>query len=202
MSGVKHREDASDRVDEYIKNLPAWSKKICTLLRDLIMKSDPKMIEDWKWGPNYYLEGMVCGISATKKHVNLVFFKGMHLKDKRKLLQGNPDNLNIRSFRFTDISEIDEDIILEYVIEASDNNLNGVKLNRSKDKTVILPLHIKKAFKSGGVLSQFETSSYTHRKTYINWIEQAKKDETRERRIEKIISILRSKLVIAPKNKK
>jgi hypothetical protein len=38
----------------------------------------------------------------------------------------------------------------------------------------------------------FERLSYTHRKEYVRWIEEAKRDETRRSRIEKTISMLAS----------
>jgi uncharacterized protein YdeI (YjbR/CyaY-like superfamily) len=36
----------------------------------------------------------------------------------------------------------------------------------------------------------FERLSYTHRKEYVRWIEEAKRDETRRSRIERTISML------------
>jgi hypothetical protein len=37
----------------------------------------------------------------------------------------------------------------------------------------------------------FERLSYSHRKEYVDWIEEAKRDETRRRRIEKTVGMLR-----------
>ncbi len=37
----------------------------------------------------------------------------------------------------------------------------------------------------------FENLSFTHQKEYVNWINDAKKQETRERRIVKTIEMLR-----------
>lgn len=39
----------------------------------------------------------------------------------------------------------------------------------------------------------FDTLSYTHRKEYVTWINEAKKDETRQRRIAKTIELLKKK---------
>ena len=36
----------------------------------------------------------------------------------------------------------------------------------------------------------FEKLSYTHRKEYVNWIESAKKEETRQRRLERSLEML------------
>jgi uncharacterized protein YdeI (YjbR/CyaY-like superfamily) len=44
--------------------------------------------------------------------------------------------------------------------------------------------------KSAGVLPFFESLSFTHRKEYCRWITEAKKDETRARRLDKAIELL------------
>ncbi|MCE3260568.1 MAG: hypothetical protein K0S12_2209 [Bacteroidetes bacterium] len=197
MAVVKHRPDASRRIDELIYTLPDWSKKICIRLRALSLQSDPGIIEDWKWGPNYYLNGMVCGFMPTKKHVNLVFFKGTQLRDKRKLLQGEPTNLNIRSFRFKDEKEIDDEIVLEYLIEAIDLNKKGVKTVRAVNREVIIPPYFKKELKKTGLLTYFETLPYSHRNEYVRYIEEAKKEETRMNRVQKALSKLSEKAKIS-----
>jgi uncharacterized protein YdeI (YjbR/CyaY-like superfamily) len=119
-----------------------------------------------------------------------VFFQGTLLADEKKILQSNPGNLHNRHIKFTDIKQIDEDLLLEYLIEAIDNNKTGKKLIKAADKTVVLASDIHSAFQSSGVLNYFETLAYSHRKEYIYWIEEAKKVETRQTRIEKSITKL------------
>ncbi len=160
------------------------------------------MIEDWKWGPNYYLDGMVCGFAGFKKHVNFVFFKGTLLKDKRKLLHLNEGSINTRNFKFKDVKEIDEDIILEYVIEAIDLNKNGRKIVIPKNRTVEIPKDVKKQFKLAGVLHYFESLAYSHKNEYIRWIESAKREETRKSRIEKAVIMIGKKETMMTKYKK
>jgi uncharacterized protein YdeI (YjbR/CyaY-like superfamily) len=36
----------------------------------------------------------------------------------------------------------------------------------------------------------FDRMSYTHRKEYVEWIEEAKRDETRRRRIAKAVELI------------
>ena len=189
MAVVKHISNADERVNEYIDSLPDFSKKICKRLREIILKSDPKMIEDWKWGPNYYLYGMVCGYAAFQKHVNFVFFKGSLLKDKRKLLQ-DTGSVKTRHFHIKTVKDVDEDIFLEYIFEAIDNNWRGKKVVPPK---VALTGDIKKEFKAAGVIKQFEALSPSHKKFHTQWIEQAKKEDTRIRRISQAILMLRKK---------
>ncbi|PBQ34337.1 hypothetical protein CNR22_22020 [Sphingobacteriaceae bacterium] len=185
---AKHVSNADERVNDYINGLPDFSKKICQRLREIVLKSDPKIIEDWKWGPNYYLNGMVCGYAAFQKHVNFVFFKGSLLKDKRKLLE-NTGSINTRHFHIKSAKDIHEDIILEYVFEAIDNNKAGKKVIAPD---LALSGNIKREFKAAGVLKQFEALSPSQKKFHTQWIELAKKEETRIRRISQAVLKLRA----------
>ena len=49
----------------------------------------------------------------------------------------------------------------------------------------------EKLMKKEGLLSSFEKLSYTHRKEYCRWITEAKKEETRSRRLEKAVEMLK-----------
>jgi uncharacterized protein YdeI (YjbR/CyaY-like superfamily) len=49
---------------------------------------------------------------------------------------------------------------------------------------------IRQALKSAGYLEKFDKLAYTHRKEYVQWIEEAKKPETRARRIQKMCQML------------
>lgn len=48
-----------------------------------------------------------------------------------------------------------------------------------------------KALKKEGLLPFFEGLSFTHRKEYCRWISEAKKEETRLKRLEKAVESLR-----------
>jgi len=60
-----------------------------------------------------------------------------------------------------------------------------------KPRTISVPPYIEKAIaRSAKAKAAFDKLSYTHRKEYVRWIEEAKKDETRMRRIEKAVAML------------
>jgi uncharacterized protein YdeI (YjbR/CyaY-like superfamily) len=48
--------------------------------------------------------------------------------------------------------------------------------------------------KQEGLLSFFEGLSFTHRKEYCRWITEGKKEETRLKRLEKAVEMLRKKI--------
>ncbi|MDR3753862.1 MAG: YdeI/OmpD-associated family protein [Terracidiphilus sp.] len=58
-------------------------------------------------------------------------------------------------------------------------------------RTVEIPAAFKTLLKKEGLLAGFEKMSFTHRKEYVRWIEEAKKEETRQRRLEKAVALLR-----------
>ncbi len=202
MAKVKHNANASFLIDAGISELEPFIQIICKRLRQLILSSDKAIIEDWKWGPNYYLNGMVCGYWGFKKHVSFVFFQGALLKDKKKILQQNPGNVHNRHIKYTDVSQIDDETILNYLFEAIDNNKKGHILKETKDKTIEISTDVKKQFKLAKVFEYFESLAFSHRKEYIQWIESAKKLETRTKRIEQTIKKLQEKQGLHGKNKK
>jgi uncharacterized protein YdeI (YjbR/CyaY-like superfamily) len=62
------------------------------------------------------------------------------------------------------------------------------------ERTIAVPKDFMDAMKAAKFLTIFEKMSFTHRKEYITWIESAKKQETRERRIVKALEMLKAKV--------
>jgi bifunctional DNA-binding transcriptional regulator/antitoxin component of YhaV-PrlF toxin-antitoxin module len=61
----------------------------------------------------------------------------------------------------------------------------------TEPRTVETPDDLAKVLKRAAVARQaYEKLSYTHRKEYVRWIEEANKPETRARRVEKAIAML------------
>jgi hypothetical protein len=58
-------------------------------------------------------------------------------------------------------------------------------------RSLEVPAQFEKLMKKEGLLPFFEKLSYTHRKEYCRWISEAKKEETRLKRLEKAIEMLK-----------
>jgi hypothetical protein len=58
------------------------------------------------------------------------------------------------------------------------------------NRTVKLPTDASKALKEAGLLQFFEAMSFSHKKEYAESIADAKKEETRKRRIEKMVDMI------------
>jgi hypothetical protein len=60
----------------------------------------------------------------------------------------------------------------------------------TEERTVEVPADLKAALTKAKVLKAFEGYSYSHRKEWVRSVEDAKKPETRERRIAKVVEDL------------
>lgn len=71
-----------------------------------------------------------------------------------------------------------------------------IQVTMQKDtekRTVEVPADFADALKKADLTETFSKMSFTHRKEYVNSINEAKKEETRLRRIEKAIAMISSK---------
>ena len=67
-----------------------------------------------------------------------------------------------------------------------------IALSRDDEpREVAVPPELEARMKKAGVLPFFEGLSFTSRKEYSRWIAEAKKDETRARRLDKAIELLK-----------
>jgi hypothetical protein len=61
-----------------------------------------------------------------------------------------------------------------------------------EERVVTAPLELKRAFKSDKeAKAAFEKLSYTHKKEFVTWIEEAKREETRARRVAQTLKMLK-----------
>jgi hypothetical protein len=187
MSKPKHVPNASALITEAFDKMPDNIKAIAVKLRELVHKAEPKIIEDWKWGPNFYCMGMVCNVWGFKEHASITFFNGVNMKDDLKLFNYGELNSKNRTIKFTSIDKVNEKAIVAYIKEA-------VRLNKAGEtkanKTVEIPLELKKILSEHNLLAVFERQSFTYRKEAVFSITSAQQSITKVRRIEKLIAHL------------
>lgn len=150
-----------------------------------------------KWGADVYcIDGRsVVSYGGFKNHFAVWFFNGVYLKDSDQVLvNANEENTKaMRQWRFTDASQIDRKKILAYVEEAMENERNGLRWEKEKSKVLELVPHLAKALKADASLSKsFEALTPYKQKEYNEYIETAKRESTKESRIEKIIPMIKN----------
>jgi len=90
--------------------------------------------------------------------------------------------------RFTSIDQIDKNLVLSYVKEAIDNQKAGkeIKPDRRKKETIVPP-ELKAVFDSDSKFNAaFQSLTPGKQREYCEYIASAKRDATKETRIEKI----------------
>ncbi len=88
--------------------------------------------------------------------------------------------------KFTRDSKIPAQKITAYIKKAVKNAQAGkhVHIPQAKNKKVMLPDWLKLPLDEEGLLEKYENQIYTYRKGYLQWIQQAKRDVTKHKRIE------------------
>ncbi|WP_312472441.1 MULTISPECIES: DUF1801 domain-containing protein [Brucella] len=97
----------SQLIDGRIRELADWRGKTLSHVRDIILKADPEIIEEWKWRgvPVWSCSGIICTGETYKSVVKLTFAKGASLDDPSSLFNSSLEG-NVR--RAIDIRENEE----------------------------------------------------------------------------------------------
>lgn len=101
---------ASQHIDQRIRDLGDWRGETLARMRELILKADPEMIEEWKWmgTPVWSLDGIICTGESYKKVVKLTFAKGASLKDPAHLFNSSLDGNVRRAIDIHENEDVDE----------------------------------------------------------------------------------------------
>lgn len=180
-------------VEEYIEEHPNFSDAL-SKLRNIILTTEVEETVKWS-APVYTVNGKnVLGLGAFKNHFGIWFFNGVFLKDKHNLLVNAQENKTkaLRQMRFETIEQIDKTIVLQYVKEAIENQKLGkeIKPERGKKETVI-PKELNLVLNSNKDLkSAFKNLSPYKQREYCEYIDSAKREATKQTRLEKITPMI------------
>ncbi len=175
-------------VDAYIAKSPEFARPILKKIRSLYHRACPQIEESIKWGfPHFEYKGVVGSMAGFKQYVSYGFWKAKLMDDPHKLL-----DLMVKApmghGQATKVSELPADkIMLAYIRQAVKLNEQGVKLPPRKKKPrpeLQVPDYFVLALKkSKKALATFEALSPSHKREYVEWITEAKQEETRIKRL-------------------
>lgn len=185
------------RVDAYIEKSADFAKPILTHLRELIHATCPDVEETWKWSfPNFMYRGaLMCNIAGFKEHCAFGFWKASLMTDADQLPENRDKEGMGHLGKLYSLKDLPKDSILKkYIKEAMKLNDEGVKLPARKTATdkekkeLQTPEYFAKALKKNKAAEKvFAGFSYTNRKEYIIWLEEAKTEATRDKRLAQAI---------------
>lgn len=100
----------SQLIEEKIASLADWRGDMLARIRDIVMRADPGMIEQWKWRgvPTWYRDGIVCTGETYKAAVKMTFAKGAAIADPAGLFNASLEGNARRAIDFHEGDPIDE----------------------------------------------------------------------------------------------
>jgi hypothetical protein len=124
------KADASELIDNRIRELGDWRGETLSRVRGIIKEADPDVVEEWKWvkatnpgTPVWSHNGDICTGETYKSVVKLTFFKGAALSDPSGLFNSSLEGKVRRAIDIKESDTIDEDALKNLIREAVALNL-------------------------------------------------------------------------------
>jgi uncharacterized protein YdeI (YjbR/CyaY-like superfamily) len=186
----------SPAVDAYIAKSPDYARPILERIREAFHAGCPEVEERIKWGvPSFEYKGMLGGAAAFKNHVTFGFWKSRLMEDFDRLFERGP-RASAMGARVTSLADLPaKKVLVAYVKEAKRLNDEGIKepkLARPKRTIrVTVPADLRAALgRNAKARAVFEGFAPSHKREYVEWIVEAKRDETRATRLRRTIEWL------------
>jgi uncharacterized protein YdeI (YjbR/CyaY-like superfamily) len=175
------------RVDAYIDKSADFARPILEEIRARVHEACPDAQETIKWStPHFDYKGPLCAMAAFKAHCLFIFWKSPLVLTGK---DGAETTARLR--RLTKASDLPpRKEMREYIRKAMALNESGTKLKRvtKAKKPIAVPADFQAALaKNRRARDVFDGLSPSHRREYLEWITEAKSDETRTRRLAQAI---------------
>jgi uncharacterized protein YdeI (YjbR/CyaY-like superfamily) len=181
------------RIDEYISKSPAYAKSILIYFRELIHEACPRVEETIKWGfPHFEYKGILCSFAAFKNHCTFHFWKADILPDPDGILKPVGESGMGSLGKITSLDDLpSQRIFKKYLKAACKLNDEGIKVEKKKAPALTnqeIPDYFLKALnKNKTAAGHFNSFSNSKKKDYITWLNDAKTEATRDKRLETAI---------------
>ena len=186
------------RVDAYIANSAEFARPVLEHFRSIVEDACPDAQETVKWGrPSWqYAGALMCSMAAFKQHCTFNFWKAPLLTFGGKAVGFGKD---AQFAHITAVAELpNRSALVRLVRQAAKLNADGVKesvmssgVRRQARKPLPIPADLKRALTTHPkARATFEGFPPSHRREYIEWITEAKREETRAQRLRQTVQWL------------
>ena len=171
------------RVDAYIDKAADFARPILVEIRARVHAACPDCEETMKWSsPSFQYKGLLCGMEAFKAHCMFGFWKAA------LVIGGSNPHARYRYLKsVADLPGKKEMAAL--IHKAMALNDDGVAVTRVPREKKKAPARVPAEF--AGALKKnkkarlaFDAFSPSHKREYVEWIAEAKREETRQQRIQ------------------
>ena len=177
------------RIDAYIADAPDFARPILKHIRKIFHQGCPDVVETIKWNcPFFEYKGVLCGFAAFKAHCSLFFWRDIDVSQWLKKTQTAGAGMG-EFGKLTSLADLPDDATLLACVRSAVEQRNSpdskAKRAPKPAKAVAVPADLKTALsKNAKAAKTFEEFAPSHRREYIMWITEAKRPETRAKRLQ------------------
>ncbi|HLO96924.1 MAG TPA: YdeI/OmpD-associated family protein [Burkholderiaceae bacterium] len=181
------------RVDAYIEKAAPFAQVLLRFWRELVHAQCPGVEETIKWGFPHFMWGgrILTSMAAFKAHASIGFWQGEAVTGASERREGMGD-----LGKLTALSDLPPKAELRAMLSKAQALIDqGVKPRRQARQAPRplpdMPPALKQALSAvPTALAFFDGLPPGHRREYIDWIAEAKREETREKRIAQAVEWL------------
>ncbi|MBV9128678.1 MAG: YdeI/OmpD-associated family protein [Verrucomicrobia bacterium] len=183
--------------DAWLADAPEFSRPICAALREWIVAWEPDLAQAIKWNILMFCgRKMVCGLGAFKQHANLMIFRGAELPDPAGLFAPREDDALMRKLRLDathPLESVDRKALrailrAAVLLDAEPALPEPPRTSRPRTPPPdFLALELQKNPRASAYFAALPPSA---QREYIRWLTDAKRPETRERRLAETLAAL------------
>lgn len=183
-------------IDEYLSKLEGtFAHQPLSKVRELAHKAAPEIEEKIKWGsPSLEYKGLMITLAAFKNHSAVWFHKGAIMNDPKNLLEASSDQTkSMRKYIIPKGGEVDEGALEELIREAVIVNDSGKEVAGmgEKEEQVERSEMLEQALKENPVAKEnYQSLPDGKKREYAQYIELAKQQATKQRRLKKSLELL------------
>jgi len=188
------RKNFDPRVDAYIAKSAEFARPILQHLRELVHGACPEAEEEMKWNMPFFMHhGILCHMAAFKAHCSFGFrHRAMEAIVGRAVGKTN-EGMGLFG-RITTLADLPDDRAMRRYIQLAAKFMTsgGPARPAPKPKAALpVPAVLAAALKKNkAAAAAFKNFSPSHRREYIEWITEARRDETRQKRLATTIAWL------------
>ena len=181
------------RIDAYIERAAPFARPILAHARALVHQACPQVEETIKWGMPTFVHagGILCGMAAFKQHASFGFWKHALVVG-----EGEPRDGMGSYGKMLSLDDFPaKKIVLAHIRKAMKLNEDGVKMPAARKAASKLPPEMPEDLvaalnKDRAAKATFDAFPPSCRREYIEWIVEAKREETRAKRLAQTVEWL------------
>ena len=181
------------RIDAYIERAAPFARPILAHARALVHQACPQVEETIKWGMPTFVQagGILCGMAAFKQHASFGFWKHALVVG-----EGEPRDGMGSYGKMLSLDDFPaKKIVLAHIRKAMKLNEDGVKMPAARKAASKLPPEMPEDLiaalnKDKAAKATFDAFPPSCRREYIEWIVEAKREETRAKRLAQTVEWL------------